>query len=212
MADNSGILAALMNSKPQPKQGLFGIGQNQGGLLGMLTNPPPPTLLDQARQQYPVLQNYDIGYKNNPGGGQGYMESWPAGEPGSAASPRPSDLPANQFGVENFNPNSRPIDLLGDVASHHLVNVDPRVKQAYQDFTGSLEPWQHNILQQQYQHATQNQGETRSYEAWRDNTGLPAYFRGYTFQQWPDEFNKQAYTPQQTAGLDNVMNYLKGRP
>lgn len=169
-----------------------------------------PSLMDQARQQYPVLNNYDIGYKNNIGGGPGYMESYVPGEEGTPENPRPKEFPLTQFGVENYRADSTPSDVMADITSHHLINVDPTVKQAYRDFTGSLEPWQHDILQNQYQYAQKNEGETRPYEAWRDASGLPGYFRGYAFQQWPADFNKRAYTPAQTQKLDQMMKYLKG--
>jgi hypothetical protein len=179
-------------------------------MLAGLVN-PDPTLLDQARQQFPALSNYDIAYKNNPGGGQGYMESWPPGETGTPQQPRPAEFSPNRFGVENYNAASRPIDLLGDVASHHLVNIDPTVKQTYQDFTGSLQPFQEDILKGQYQHARTNAGETRPYEDWRTASGVPGYFRGYAFQQWPQDFNQKAYTPQQMNSFDHMMQYLRRR-
>jgi hypothetical protein len=166
-------------------------------------------IFDQATRDYPVLKNYDIGYKENIGGGQGYMESYPPGEEGTREFPRPKEFPISGFGVENYRSDTRPIDVLGDVASHHLVNVDPTIKKTYQDFTQSLEPWQEDILRDQYQHATQNEGETRPYEQWRDVSGLPAYFRGYTFQQWPDEFNQRVYTPEQRRMLDGAMKYMQ---
>jgi hypothetical protein len=199
MADITNILAALMDGQQQQ--------QPSGGILGALMS--PPTLLDQARQQYPLLKNYDIGYKSNVGGGNGYMESWPPGETGTASAPRPAEFPANQFGVENYRADSRPTDLAADVVSHHLVNIDPQIKQTYQNFSSSLEPWQNDILQQQYQHAIANEGEKRSFEDWKQNTGVPAYFRGYSFQQWPADFNKRAYTPQQMQQLDAMVRYLR---
>lgn len=189
---------------------------NRGGAVkkkyadGGVVDSQDTSLLDQAKQQYPVLNNYDIGYKNSPGGGQGYMESWSPTETGTPENPRPQEFPQGQFGVENYRADSRPIDVLADVASHHLVNVDPTVKQAYQNFQGSLQPWQEDILRSQYQHAQQSENEQRPYEDWKSASGVPAYFRGHTFQQWPAEFNKQAYTPEQIQMLDGVMKYLSG--
>lgn len=181
-----------------------------GELLASLVY-PDPSLLDQARQQYPLLSNYDIAYKNNPGGGQGYMESWPPGETGTPQQPRPAEFNPNRFGVENYKPTSTPTDLAADVVSHHLVNIDPQIKQTYQQFGASLQPWQEDIMRGQYQHAQANQGEQRPYEAWRAASGVPAYFRGYAFQQWPQDFNKQAYTPQQMNSFDHMMQYLRRR-
>lgn len=191
---------------------LSGLGSAQPPLFQRVPLPVQrPSLMDQARQQYPILNNYDIGYKNNVGGGQGWMESWPPNETGTLQSPRPKEFPIGQFGVENYRADSRPMDVLADITSHHLINFDPTVKQSYQDFSSSLEPWQTDILKDQYRHAQIFEGETRPYETWKQYSGLPGYFRGYTFQQWPEDFNKQAYTPQQMKMLDGVMNYLSGK-
>jgi hypothetical protein len=34
---------------------------------------------------------------------------------------------------------------------------------------------------------------------------MPGFLRGYTFNQWPEEFNKRAYRPEQI----NLLNKLK---
>ena len=176
-------------------------------------NPPqPPNAFEQARQQYPVLNNYDIGYKESIGRGPGYMESWPPGEGGTPKLSRPKEFANDKFGVENFRADTKPIDVLGDVVSHYLVTADPQVKQTYSDFSASLQPWQHKILQSQYQYAQKVEGEKRPYEAWLTSSGLPAYFRGYAFKQWPDDFNQHAYTPEQRQMLDGMMNYLSKKP
>ncbi len=168
------------------------------------------SLLDQTKQQFPILGNYDIGFKNNIGGGQGYMESWPPNETGTPDQPRPNDFPIGSFGIENYSAKSKPLDVLGDIVSHHLINVDPTVKKTYNDFQSSVQPFQEEMLKNQYAHAQQNENETRSYEDWKSNTGVPAFFRGHPFQQWPADFNQRAYTPQQVQMLDDMMNYLRG--
>lgn len=169
----------------------------------------PSSLYDRAVQQYPVLKKYDIGFKNNIGGGDGYMESWSPSETGTPDRPRPAEFPIGKFGVENYRADSKPSDVIADVVSHHLINVDPTVKAAYSKFAGSLQPFQQQILQDQYAHAQKNEGETRPFDSWKANTGVPGYFRGYAFQQWPSEFNDRAYTPEQKQGLDSMVNYLK---
>lgn len=169
---------------------------------------PQAGLLDQAKQQYPILDSHSIGFKNNPGGGDGYMESWPPNETGTPDRPRPKEFPLNQFGVENYRPDSRPIDVLADVTSHYLIKSDPVVKNIYEVFSSSLQPFQENILKEQYQHAVTNEGEKRPYEDWKVNSGLPGYLRGYTFKQWPDDFNQKAYTLSQMKLLDGLMGYL----
>lgn len=180
---------------------------------------PKPNLLDQARAQYPVLKGQDYGYTENFKPNAGYLEHWDPGDPGMAPnSPtsldalRPAALPMNKHGLEIRDPNTRPIDILGDIASHHLRFTDPVVKGAYDKLQGSMTPDQQNILQDQYQYAQKNEGETGSYDDWKDRAGMPGFFRGYTFQQWPKEFNDKAYTPEQRSSLDGLMGYLKGGP
>jgi hypothetical protein len=189
-----------------------------------VVKPPPdpstsqsPNLLQQAQSQYPVLKNYDYGYVENFQPNAGYLEHWDPNDAGVApTSPesldrlRPSDLPMDKPGLEIRDPTTRPIDILGDIASHHMVNDDPVVKGAYQDLQNSMTPAQQDILQDQYDYAKKNEGETGSYEDWKQRAGMPGFFRGYTFQQWPKEFNDKAYTPEQRQKLDKLMGYLSG--
>lgn len=179
--------------------------------------PQPPNLLQQAQQQYPVLKGQDYGYMENFRPNAGYLEHWDPGDAGSApTSPndlnslRPAALPLDKPGLEIRDPNTRPIDILGDIASHHLRFTDPVVKGAYQDLQNSMTPQQNDILQDQYQYAQKNEGETGSYDDWKERAGMPGFFRGYTFQQWPKDFNDKAYTPAQRSKLDDLMTYLKG--
>ena len=122
--------------------------------------------------------------------------------------PRPSGLPLNKPGLEIRDPSTRPIDILGDIASHHLINEDPVVKSAYEKLQSSMTPAQQDILKDQYEYAKKNEGEDRSFEEWKTVAGMPGFFRGYTFQQWPKDFNDKAYTPEQRADLDKLMGYL----
>lgn len=177
---------------------------------------PTPNLLAQARAQYPILNNYDYGYTENFRHGGGYLEHWEPGEAGVAPTPqtpldglRPSGLPLNKPGLEIRDPNTRPIDILGDITSHHLINTDPVVKTTYQGLQDSMTPQQHAMLQDQYQYAQKNEGENRSYDDWKAVSGMPGFFRGYAFRQWPDEFNDKVYTPEQKANLDGMMKYLR---
>ena len=175
-----------------------------------------PNLLEQAQSQYPVLKDYDYGYVENFKSGAGFLEHWDPGDPGVASkgpgdlnAPRPGALPLDKPGVEIRDPNTRPIDVLGDIASHHLRQVDPVVKKAYEDLEGSMTAKQQGILRDQYEYAQKNEGETRSFEEWRDIAGQPGFFRGYLFQQWPKDFTDMAYTPEQRRKLDKLMTYFK---
>jgi hypothetical protein len=179
----------------------------------------PPSVFDQAISQYPVLKrsgvsgtispNLDNG--QDPLHGGGFLEFWAPGNGGAPQYPRPQSLPMDSPGVEIRSAKTRPIDVLGDVVSHHLINTDPKISGYYQQFQNSLTADQHARLQEQYQYAQKNLGETRPYAEWAQASGLPAYFRGYAFQQWPSDFNQQAYTPQQRAMFDEMMNYLQTR-
>lgn len=177
---------------------------------------PPPNLLQQAQSQYPVLKNLDYGYTENFKPNTGFLEHWEPGDPGAAPTAansldalRPAALPLDKPGLEIRDPNTRPIDILGDIVSHHLVNTDPVVKGAYRQLQDSMTPAQNAILQDQYGYAQKNEGETGSFQDWRDRAGMPGFLRGYTFQQWPKEFNDKAYTPAQRQSLDKLMDYLK---
>ena len=172
---------------------------------------PSPNLLQQAQQQYPVLKNQNYGYVENFQQGGGYLEHWAPGEPGEASSGmRPSQLPTNQPGLEIRDPKTRPIDVLGDIVSHNLVHTDPVIKNAYDNFQKSMTPEQHEILGEQYQYAQKNEGETRSFDEWKQASGIPAFFRGYAFDQWPKDFTNKVYTPEQKQMFDGMMQYLQG--
>lgn len=182
----------------------------------MVPNRPTQNLLQQAQQQYPVLKGQDYGYIENFRPNAGYLEHWDPGEAGVAPnsptsldSLRPAGLPIDKHGLEIRDPSTRPIDVLGDIASHHLRFTDPVVKKSYEDLQKSITPDQERVLQDQYQYAQKQEGETGSYDDWKERAGMPDLFRGYTFEQWPKDFNDKVYTPQQKSGLDGLMSYLK---
>ena len=181
-----------------------------GALGDSVAQNDPNTLMDRARSEYPILNNYDYRYKYSEGRAPFMLEHW---EPGMSNSipgvDRPPEFPNNKHGLEVFDPKTKPIDLLGDIVSHHMRNVDPTIKKNYQDFTNSLEPWQQDILHQQYDYAKKSYGENNDFDTWKDQAGLPAYFRGYPFQQWPKEATDEMYTQGQRDKLDSMMQYLR---
>ncbi len=164
-------------------------------------------LWNQAQQEYPILKGLGLAYKYNPGGGTGFLESWPANEVGTPEHPRPPEFPIGQQGLEVYDPKTRPIDMIGDATSHFMIDSDPTIAQHYNTFQQFLEPWQHKILQEQYAYHQQNYGEKRPYEIWKELTGIPGYFRGYPFQQW--ENSENMYTPQQLQNFDSMMRFLR---
>jgi len=174
------------------------------------TSQRTPTVFDQALSQYPILKNVGVVPKFSEGqGNDNMLEFWPPGEKGDADSPRPAELPADKPGVEIYSDKTRPIDILGDVVSHHLVKTDPKIAAVYKQFQQSLTPQQQQILQEQYKWAVEKEGEQRPFAEWLQSSGLPAYFRGYAFKQWPDEFNQRAYTPEQRQMFDQMLQYLQ---
>jgi len=165
-------------------------------------------VLERAEEKHPVLRELGIKAIENYQPDRGYLEFWPAGEPGHPTAPRPDVLPIDSRGVEIFKKETRPTDVLGDVVSHDLVNTNPRLKKYYEDFEKSLTPEQQQTLRRQYQHAV-SQGEERPFETWRQHSGLPAYFRGYAFEQWPAEDAASYYTPAQIEAFDEMNTYLR---
>lgn len=169
---------------------------------------PPPDPFAAAARQWPSIAKIPHTYSQVPG--RTNLESWPPGEEGTSDYPRPKGIPMNQFGVEIFDRNIRPIDILADVVSHGTRFTDPRIKDYYQRFVASMTPQQQRRLYEQYGHYFFGEDERRPFEQWRETSGIPAWFRGYAFQQWPKEFTDQAYTPEQRDMFDEMMRYLSG--
>jgi len=165
-------------------------------------------LFEKAQQEYPYLSGKDIAYKYSPNQGRGFLEFYDPEETGSPEYPRPKELPLGKVGIEVFDPKTRPIDILADYVSHYGVEKDPYLTQRYQEFINSMSPEQRQILREQYQYYQQHPEykEQRPYEEWEKISGLPGYFRGYTFNQW--ENPQEMYSPQQIQLLDQVRQYL----
>ena len=166
-------------------------------------------LFRTAKEEYPILGDLDLGYKWNPGAHQGYLESWPEDEEGTPEYPRPKEFPLGTLGIEVFDPKTRPIDIMGDVASHFLKDSDPTVAQHYRRFEQSLTSEQRERLKEQYEHEKEKEGEKRPFEQWYEHSGLPGYFRGYAFMQWKDP--EEMYTPGQMQDFDSMMRYFRGK-
>jgi hypothetical protein len=178
------------------------------GVMDMVAKQNDPMLLEQARKEYPILKDLDIGYKYSPGAGKGFLEYYPPDEVGSPEYPRPKDLPMGKPGIEIFDPKTRPIDVLGDIASHYMIYNDPKMIDYYQQFGKSLSPEQQEFMQNKYLFEKEQYGENRPYEQWYETSGLPGYFRAYPFSQWSPEDIQRSYSPEQIQLLDMVKQYL----
>ena len=104
----------------------------------------PIETFESAVQQYPVIHNQ--GLIAGPGK---KLEYWSPNEPGTPQNPRPDYIPIDQAGME-IGPDSTPIDVLGDVVSHHMAQKDPVIKKYYESFKGSMTDSQKEMLQAQY--------------------------------------------------------------
>ena len=165
-------------------------------------------LLETAQKEYPYLSGKDIAYKYSPQQGRGFLEFYDPQETGSPEYPRPKELPLGKVGIEVFDPKTKPIDILADYVSHYAVEQDPYLAKQYEQFSGSMGPEQRQRLQEQYQYYQQHPDykEQRPYQEWEKASGMPGYFRGYTFNQWPD--SSKMYTPEQLNILNDVKKYL----
>jgi hypothetical protein len=163
------------------------------------------------QQQYPALSDVQFGLVNTPSANSdgNMLESWPQGEPGAPDYPRPAGLPINEFGVQVFDQGTTPRDLAADIVSHYLVNTDPHLSPDYQAFVDSFNtPEGQDRLRQDYSWARQNAGERRPMREWAVTDRIPAYFRGYVFDQWPG--SGKSFSPEQLAALDRMKAYVHG--
>lgn len=187
-----------------------GAGYVQSPTQGRRQNPKQANKsrkLNQAFKEYPILKGVNLAYVETPAQGKGVLEFWPPGEGGTKDYPRPAEIPMNQSGVQIFDKNATPRDIAADVVSHSLVHSDPRLKDDYQKFVKTFNTSSGQArLKEDYLWAKQNEGETRPFEQWATSTRIPAYFRGYVFQQWPQHFTEKVFTPEQKKIL-NAMSH-----
>jgi hypothetical protein len=177
-------------------------------ILDTISSDKGAKLLETAQKEYPYLADKDIAFDYAPAKGRGFLEFYSPEETGSPEYPRPQNIPMGKVGVQVFDPKTRPIDILADYVSHYGVENDPFLKSQYQQFQQSFTPEQQKVLQDQYAYYQQHPEfkESRPFEQWKEASGMPGFFRGYTFNQWNDA--KSAYTPQQLLLLDQVKKYL----
>jgi hypothetical protein len=160
-------------------------------------------LLSRAKGDYPYLANSGLVAISGQGGGNRKLEYWPRGEPGNAQYRRPAGIPLDAVGVEIFDKNVSPKDILADYVSHEAVKSDPKLSTLYKEFAATVPD---ETMRKRYAYHRDNLGEKRDYETWKETSGMPEYFRGYTFDQWPDA--QRFYSPQQLKKLDEIRQYV----
>ena len=165
--------------------------------------------LNEAKRQYPYLQDKDFDYVENLTDDKkaGYLEFWEPGDEGppDGSVKRPEGIGIDRMGIEVRNPDTRPIDILGDYVSHEAIYSDPKIKDIYDRYTSTLTDKQ---LQTKYEYEKKNYGEDRPFEQWAERSGKPGMFRGYTFDQFSEDEIKEAYTDKQLKILDEAKKYL----
>jgi len=176
--------------------------------------PPQAEILDRirgenlwnvAQEKYPILKNFDVQYAYRP---PDYDPSVHGGI--EFLSPEETErfegMPVGKIGIAVYDPNTTPLDILGDMVSHHMVNEDPTVKKVYDDFVKTLTPEQWAELRAEYSFENPNLKETDETipQDWLERVGYPSAFRGYLFNQWPVD----QYTGEQKQLLDTLKPYL----
>jgi hypothetical protein len=170
-----------------------------------LPMPPPDPgaqLWQQTVKQFPALKNYPIDFAFTPKEGGDMLESYPPEE-----EDRPSYLPKGRFGVEVFNPDTSPMDVLGDVISHYGVYHDPKVQALYKQFQDNIPPEGQAALKDLYREAQGDDEEKRPYAEWLKMSGMPAYLRGRLVNQFKDTDYPGAYSPQQMQAIQQMQQY-----
>lgn len=159
-------------------------------------------LFQDAKTTFPYLADKNIGFVYSPNANnKNMLEFYSPDE-----TERPKEIPLGQPGVQVFNPNTRPMDILADYVSHYGVTQDQKLKEIYEKFASSVPE---KTLKDRYEWHQKHEGEKRSFEDWKKMTGLPELFRGYTFKQWGDDVTaKRMYTPEQLKVLDEARKYL----
>ena len=205
------LLELLMGGNGQNNMQVNPMGDMTGYQNPMAKQTMEKNRYEQAVEMYPRIKDIPVQYKesisNDPK--LPYLEFWPKDEPGSKLRPRPTDLPIDKYGVEVYKQDTRPEDVAADIVSHHMMNSDPTIKRIYSQFEKSMTDSQKSKLKDQYVHYITKEKEpeekTPTFQEWKNRSGIPAWFRGYTFGQWP----KDDYTTNQIKLLDKAINYLK---
>lgn len=163
-----------------------------------------PDYLALTSNQYPAIADSlsKMSSRTSVGKNDNMLEFYPPGEKDSFDPSKPA--------IDIYTDKVRPQDIAGDVVSHYLARgQDKTLTDYYDKFQGSMTPQQLSTLEDQYKWSVQHEGETRPLEKWKEKAGIPAYFRGYAFGQWPN--SEHMYTPEQVHMFDQMNSYLKGQ-
>ena len=164
-------------------------------------------LLNQATKEYPFIAQHNPILRH--GAGEGYLETWPAGEGGApdamGKDTRPKHFPLSRHGIEI----RRPKDITYHDIAGEVLHVDPYANTVRDNLIKLFTPDQLNTLKanaEDYK-VSIDQGQSEDYAI---RNAADSALRGYTFGQWPEEVNQQMqYNPIQKGLLESLKNYMK---
>ena len=195
MPDNSEVLQAMSDTPPI----LDTIAQQQGA-----------GIFETAQKQFPYLADKDIAYRFAPQA---------AADPSyQSETYRAEDIPdwakGRQAAIEVYNPKVSPADLLAEYVSHVARFDDPRIAPLYQQFAQTFQtPEMQTRLRQDYQEEQPTEdGKPTPFETYIEMNRIPAYMRGYAFQQWPQDFATRVLSPQQQDYLNQIRSIVGYKP
>ena len=163
-------------------------------------------ILKEIYAEYPILGQFpfkviDSRGKKSPYGG--VIEFY---SPDEKYNPNPG-TPTLEVFSKDLKGEELKKAIFGDML-HYLPEVDPVFSQVRDSFIGSLTPDQLAVDRAAYEKAKKENNEKRSFEDWFKISRQDAYLRGFLA---PDRNNEwaDAYTPEQTAVLQGLQQYLK---
>jgi hypothetical protein len=129
------------------------------------------------------------------------MEFYPADEAYNPNPGRPT--------VETFSGDVSDKDVLGEIFSHLLPNIDPDFRNARAEFVKGIDSKQKKILFGDYKAQVRSGlAKDKSFDDWLQTNGGDAFFRGYIADQYPKEF----YRPDQVQMFSQLMGKLGEEP
>jgi hypothetical protein len=166
--------------------------------------------LSDLYAQYPGLKRFGVqvvdsstrgtDWRGQPHAGR-KMEFYP---PEESYNPNPGKPT-----IELFSQEMGSKDLMGEVFSHLLPEIDPQFKDARAKFLGSIDDKQKEILRGDYESQLRSgvlgSGKTKSFDEWLSTNGGDAFFRGYVADQYPKEF----YRPDQVGMFTPLLSRLQ---
>ena len=183
-------------------------------------SPLDPRLADVAKQfprlvPYLSLVQIQQGKKSDPNDDRG-LEFYP---PWESENPNPGKITLELF--DKMQGDTLTNALGGDLL-HYVGSIDPKTKQPIdpqyysmkQEVLNARTPEQNTLDKREYEEAKKNEGETRSYDQWLQESRIDAYIRGYVTPElggkYPDEWRKNGFykDPKMLKAVQDIQKYV----